>query len=73
MCPYGTYQRALSSANLSIAAAVSDPAKFEAAMLSRLSKKGKAEKAGKVFVEGFLTSARQHLENDYSVMRLFSL
>jgi hypothetical protein len=70
MCPYGTYQRALASAKLSIAAAISDPAKFEAAMLTRLSKKGKKDE---VFLKRFLASAREHLEKDFELMNIFRL
>jgi hypothetical protein len=70
MCPYGTYQRALASAKLSIAAAINDPAKFEAAMLTRLSKKGKLDK---VFLKRFLDSARQHLRKDFEMMNMFRL
>jgi hypothetical protein len=70
MCPYGTYQRALASAKLSIAAAISNPAKFEAAMLTRLSKKGKLDEA---FLKRFLASAREHLRKDFEMMNMFRL
>ena len=68
MCPYGTYQRALASANLTIPEAVSNPSKFEEAMLSRLSKKGKADEA---FRKRFLAEARKHLKVEYEMMVAF--
>lgn len=70
MCPYGTYQRALSCAGLTVAEAVASPEKFREAMFTRLSKKGLNDKQ---FVERFLKSANAHLQADYEIMVAFRL
>jgi len=70
MCPYGTYQRALSSTKLTIAEAVVSPEKFRDAMLTRLSKKGLDDKQ---FVERFLECANEHLQADYQNILAFRL
>lgn len=69
-CPYGTYQRALSSHGLTIGAALSNPDKFRAALMSRLSKAGKANEK---FLTAYLASAQKHLENDAAMMARFRL
>jgi hypothetical protein len=69
-CPYGTYQRALSSRSLSIAEAINKPATFNDAVVSRLSAKGKKDSE---FVKSILEGAKQHLMNDFEIMSTFRL
>ena len=69
-CPYGTYQRALSSRGLSIAEAINRPATFNEAVMSRLSAKGKKDAE---FVNSILEGAKQHLMNDFEIMSTFRL
>jgi hypothetical protein len=69
-CPYGTYQRALSSRGLSIAEAINRPATFNDAVVSRLSAKGKKDDE---FVTSILEGAKQHLMNDFEIMSTFRL
>ena len=69
-CPYGTYQRALSSHGLTIGAALANPDRFRAALLSRLSKAGKADPK---FLAAYLAGAQEHLEEEASMMAQFRL
>jgi hypothetical protein len=69
-CPYGTYQRALSSRGLSIAEAINKPATFNAAVVSRLSAKGKKDTE---LVKSILDGAKQHLMSDFEIMSTFRL
>jgi hypothetical protein len=69
-CPYGTYQRALSSHGMSIAKGINDPAKFREAMISRLSPEARKRLD---IVDAFVKSAREHLENDFDIMLSFRL
>lgn len=69
-CPYGTYQRALSSHGLTVKEAASDPEKFKDAILSRLSVAGRNNQK---FVDAILVSAKEHLRRDLETMNLFRL
>lgn len=69
-CPYGTYQRALSAGNLTVAGAVHQPELFERAMLAKLSEEGKEDPE---FVRTFLAHARKHLDADFRNMQQFRL
>ena len=69
-CPYGTYQRALTSARMSIAKGINNPELFKDAMIKRLSPT--ARKNADV-VSAFIDSATGHLERDFDIMLSFRL
>lgn len=69
-CPYGTYQRALTAAKMSIAKAINNPDQFKDALLNRLSPKARADSD---VVALFVESATGHLERDFNIMLSFRL